>query len=168
MSLLRFLILFFQPLLLPCLPDGLHPTPPMGWSAWNTFFSYNSEEKMIAQVRMSKAMSTKNLVQSTKSRIFQSEGLGSVASAVYSKCLNDKVTLFKNTTGYDDMPLYVHSVHFWTCIFSHKSCTGWRLPPNVLILCVSALGCFVLLFHTLCKYIPSATLCQQSFSPSMT
>ena len=94
MSFLLFLLLVNQPLQRHCLPDGLHPTPPMGWSSWNTFFSYNSEEKMIAQVRMSKAMSTKNLVQSPKSRIFQSEGLGSVASAVYSKCLNIKVTLF--------------------------------------------------------------------------
>ncbi len=32
------------------LPDGLHPTPPMGWTSWNTFFQYNSEEKMISQV----------------------------------------------------------------------------------------------------------------------
>ena len=50
MSFLRFLLLTLQPLHRHCLPDGLHSTPPMGWSSWNTFFSYNSEEKMIAQV----------------------------------------------------------------------------------------------------------------------
>jgi len=44
-----FLLTSLQPLLLMGLPDGLHRTPPMGWSSWNTFFSYNSEEKMIAQ-----------------------------------------------------------------------------------------------------------------------
>jgi len=49
MSFLLFLLLVNQPLQRHCLPDGLHPTPPMGWSSWNTFFSYNSEEKMIAQ-----------------------------------------------------------------------------------------------------------------------
>ena len=32
------------------LPDGLHRTPPMGWTSWNTFFEQNSEEKMISQV----------------------------------------------------------------------------------------------------------------------
>ena len=32
------------------LPDGLHPTPPMGWSSWNTFFGPGSEEQLIAQV----------------------------------------------------------------------------------------------------------------------
>ena len=32
------------------LPDGLHPTPPMGWTSWNTFFENNTEEKMISQV----------------------------------------------------------------------------------------------------------------------
>ncbi|XP_023332001.1 alpha-galactosidase [Eurytemora carolleeae] len=31
------------------LPDGLHPTPPMGWTSWNTFFEFNSESKMISQ-----------------------------------------------------------------------------------------------------------------------
>ena len=51
MSFLRFLLLTLQPLHRHCLPDGLHSTPPMGWSSWNTFFSYNSEEKMIAQVQ---------------------------------------------------------------------------------------------------------------------
>ena len=33
------------------LPDGLHPTPPMGWTSWNTFFEENSQDKMISQVR---------------------------------------------------------------------------------------------------------------------
>ena len=51
MSFLHLLLFTLQPLKLHCLPDGLHPTPPMGWSSWNTFFSYNSEEKMIAQVK---------------------------------------------------------------------------------------------------------------------
>merc|ERR1711971_485499 len=32
------------------LPDGLHPTPPMGWTSWNTFFENNTEQKMISQV----------------------------------------------------------------------------------------------------------------------
>ena len=32
------------------LPDGLHPTPPMGWTSWNTFFENNTEDKMISQV----------------------------------------------------------------------------------------------------------------------
>ena len=32
------------------LPGGLHPTPPMGWTSWNTFFENNTEEKMISQV----------------------------------------------------------------------------------------------------------------------
>ena len=32
------------------LPDGLHPTPPMGWTSWNTFFENNTEAKMISQV----------------------------------------------------------------------------------------------------------------------
>merc|ERR1711942_459320 len=32
------------------LPDGLHPTPPMGWTSWNTFFEHNSQEKMISQM----------------------------------------------------------------------------------------------------------------------
>ena len=32
------------------LPDGLHPTPPMGWSSWNTFFGPGSEGQIIAQV----------------------------------------------------------------------------------------------------------------------
>jgi len=31
------------------LPDGLHPTPPMGWTSWNTFFENNTEAKMISQ-----------------------------------------------------------------------------------------------------------------------
>ena len=26
--------------------DGLHPTPMMGWSSWNTFFADNDQEKM--------------------------------------------------------------------------------------------------------------------------
>ena len=30
--------------------DGLHPTPPMGWTSWNTFFTHFNEEKMIGQV----------------------------------------------------------------------------------------------------------------------
>ena len=30
-----------------CINDGLHPTPPMGFSSWNTFFENNDEEKMI-------------------------------------------------------------------------------------------------------------------------
>ena len=50
MSLLVQLLMTLQPFLLHSLPDGLHTTPPMGWSSWNTFFSYNSEEKMMAQV----------------------------------------------------------------------------------------------------------------------
>ena len=29
--------------------DGLHPTPPMGWTSWNTFFTDFNEEKMIGQ-----------------------------------------------------------------------------------------------------------------------
>ena len=29
------------------LQDGLHPTPMMGFSSWNAFFSTNNEEKMI-------------------------------------------------------------------------------------------------------------------------
>ena len=33
------------------LPDGLHPTPPMGWSSWNTFFGPGSEGQIIAQVK---------------------------------------------------------------------------------------------------------------------
>ena len=32
------------------IPDGLHPTPPMGWTSWNTFFTHFNEEKMISQV----------------------------------------------------------------------------------------------------------------------
>ena len=32
------------------LPDGLHLTPPMGWSSWNTFFGPGSEEQLMAQV----------------------------------------------------------------------------------------------------------------------
>ena len=32
-----------------CIPDGLHPTPPMGWTSWNTFFENNSETKMMGQ-----------------------------------------------------------------------------------------------------------------------
>ena len=32
------------------LPGDLHPTPPMGWTSWNTFFENNTEEKMISQV----------------------------------------------------------------------------------------------------------------------
>merc|ERR1712226_685270 len=32
------------------LPGGLHPTPPMGWTSWNTFFENNTEAKMISQV----------------------------------------------------------------------------------------------------------------------
>ena len=32
------------------LPDGLHRTPPQGWTSWNTFFEENSEERMISQV----------------------------------------------------------------------------------------------------------------------
>ena len=31
------------------LPDGLHKTPPMGWTSWNAFFTYFNEEKMIEQ-----------------------------------------------------------------------------------------------------------------------
>ena len=33
-----------------CLPDGLHKTPPMGWTSWNTFFEENSQDKMISQI----------------------------------------------------------------------------------------------------------------------
>lgn len=43
------LILLFACGVVTGLPDGLHLTPPMGWTSWNTFFQYNSEEKMIAQ-----------------------------------------------------------------------------------------------------------------------
>ena len=32
------------------LPDGLHSTPPMGWSSWNTFFGPGSEKDLMAQV----------------------------------------------------------------------------------------------------------------------
>ena len=32
------------------LPDGLHPTPPMGWSSWNTFFGPGSEKQLMDQV----------------------------------------------------------------------------------------------------------------------
>ena len=32
------------------LPDGLHKTPPMGWTSWNTFFEENSQDKMISQI----------------------------------------------------------------------------------------------------------------------
>jgi hypothetical protein len=28
------------------LHDGMHLTPPMGFSSWNTFFEENDEEKM--------------------------------------------------------------------------------------------------------------------------
>ena len=31
------------------LPDGLHKTPPMGWTSWNAFFTYFNEEKMMEQ-----------------------------------------------------------------------------------------------------------------------
>merc|ERR1711970_829572 len=49
------LITNFLPLLLLLswsngLPDGLHPTPPMGWTSWNTFFENNSQVKMISQM----------------------------------------------------------------------------------------------------------------------
>ena len=43
-----FLLVLLSPAL--CLPDGLHRTPPQGWTSWNTFFEYNSEERMISQV----------------------------------------------------------------------------------------------------------------------
>ena len=32
------------------LPDGLHKSPPMGWTSWNAFFGYCNEEKMMSQV----------------------------------------------------------------------------------------------------------------------
>jgi len=45
--------LIYSLLLLPLafsLPDGLHRTPPMGWTSWNTYFEENSQEKMISQI----------------------------------------------------------------------------------------------------------------------
>ena len=44
-------MLLLLPLLpvVAALPDGLHPTPPMGWTSWNTFFENNTEAKMISQ-----------------------------------------------------------------------------------------------------------------------
>ena len=33
------------------IPDGLHSTPPMGWTSWNAFFGYCNEGKMMAQVQ---------------------------------------------------------------------------------------------------------------------
>merc|ERR1712038_1682292 len=32
------------------LPGGLHRTPPMGWTSWNTFFENNSQVNMMSQV----------------------------------------------------------------------------------------------------------------------
>ena len=49
---LKLLLLFFFDFIEISfsLPDGLHPTPPMGWSSWNTFFGPGSEEQLMAQV----------------------------------------------------------------------------------------------------------------------
>ena len=48
---MMMVVLFLHiPTLVVSLPDGLHPTPPMGWTSWNTFFEYNSQEKMISQM----------------------------------------------------------------------------------------------------------------------
>ena len=44
------LLLLLLPLPLLALSDSLHPTPPMGWTSWNTFFENNTEEKMISQI----------------------------------------------------------------------------------------------------------------------
>ncbi len=43
-----FLFLSAAALLQSCagLQDGLAPTPPMGWSSWNTFFADNDEGKV--------------------------------------------------------------------------------------------------------------------------
>merc|ERR1711970_70824 len=46
----NFLPLLFLLTTVISLPDGLHPTPPMGWTSWNTFFENNSEVKMISQM----------------------------------------------------------------------------------------------------------------------
>ena len=46
-----FVFLFLNICQVRPLSDGLHPTPPMGWTSWNTFFEENSQEKMISQVR---------------------------------------------------------------------------------------------------------------------
>jgi len=46
----NFLLLLLQLSSSNGLPDGLHPTPPMGWTSWNTFFENNTEQKMISQV----------------------------------------------------------------------------------------------------------------------
>ena len=46
-----FVLLFLSLSDVRALPDGLHPTPPMGWTSWNTFFEENSQDKMISQVR---------------------------------------------------------------------------------------------------------------------
>ena len=61
---MRIHISIFCPLLIPVLlsgvlglPDGLHPTPPMGWTSWNTFFEENSQERMITQVTSCHVMS---------------------------------------------------------------------------------------------------------------
>ena len=47
----HLLLVIFHSQNLFSLPDGLHPTPPMGWSSWNTFFGPGSEEQLIAQVK---------------------------------------------------------------------------------------------------------------------
>ena len=50
---LKMLPLIYSLLFLPLafsLPDGLHRTPPMGWTSWNTYFEENSQEKMISQI----------------------------------------------------------------------------------------------------------------------
>ena len=38
------------PSLVVTLQDGLHPTPPMGWTSWNTFFQHNNQQKMVMQM----------------------------------------------------------------------------------------------------------------------
>ena len=48
----NLMILAFQHGKLLALPDGLHPTPPMGWSSWNTFFGPRDEETLMAQVNV--------------------------------------------------------------------------------------------------------------------
>merc|ERR1712215_30337 len=44
------LVLLFLLTTVISLPDGLHPTPPMGWTSWNTFFENNSQVNMMSQV----------------------------------------------------------------------------------------------------------------------
>lgn len=39
-----------------CANDGLHETPPMGWSSWNTFSDKIDEEKIVATVQALKRL----------------------------------------------------------------------------------------------------------------